>query len=148
VSAVVDRLATEFAKKDAFPPWPADPFPGQEEYLRGWAIVFSSDKYKGALSDEVLDLAGLFKSSAAQVYERARQKVKLNRAQATGSNLGHARTMWRFLIAAFAWRLVRGEWPKVSEDVLSKEPIQVSAVLAAVTADCFVGLGLMDDKSR
>lgn len=144
----MERLATEFAKADPFPPWPSVPFPGQEEYLRGWAVVFSSDKYKGALSDEVLDLAALFKSPASEVYERARQKVKSNPAQARGSNLSHAKTMWRFLIAAFSWRLVRGEWPKVPHDLLGQEVGKLEAILAVVTADCFVGLGLMDDKGR
>lgn len=142
------RLATEFAKSDPFPPWPTEPFPGQEEYLRGWAIVFSSDKYKNSLSDEVLDLAALFKSSAAEVYERAREKVKALRPQAVGSNLAHAKALWRFLIAAFAWRLVRGDWPTVPTDLMSQDPNRVSASLSAVTVECFVTLGLMDDKSR
>lgn len=144
----MERTAAKSAKGDPFPPWPTEPFPEQEDYLRGWAVVFSSAKFKGALSDEVLDLAAMFKLSPGDVYERARQKVKLNRSQVAGSNPGHAKVMWRFLIAALSWRLVRGEWPKVPIDLMSQEPHQVGAALATVAVECFIGLGLMDDKSR
>ncbi len=146
--AEAPKPAPPFEPTGLLPDWPPDPFPGQDEWARGWAAVFSSERFRGHardLEDDVIRLGVAGKYPPENLYLTAASKVRNLRSndKAAPATLMR-RVIWRFVVAALVWRLARGAWPAVPADILEKDADGIVMELRAAADGLLVELGLAD----
>lgn len=146
------KSAPPFEPTDLLPDWPADPFPDQDGWLRGWAAVLSSErfrKYATSFEDDVISLGTSGNLAPESLYNMAARKVRdLPAAQPTSGvyppNAPSRRVIWRLVVAALVWRLAKGRWPDAPPKLLEGDADGIIMGMRAAANAYLVDLGLAD----
>lgn len=149
------KPAPPFQPTDLLPDWPAEPFPDQDAWLRGWAAVLSSErfrKYASSFEDDVISLGTSGMLPPENLYKMAAQKVRDLPATAPTSgtfppNASSRRVIWRLVVAALVWRLARGAWPDAPPKLLEGDADGIVMGMRAAANAYLIDLGLADERA-
>lgn len=147
--------APPFEPTDLLPDWPTDPFPDQDAWLRGWAAVLSSErfrKYASSFEDDVIALGTSGALAPEALYKMAAQKVKglttmEEKEGGPPTNAKSRRVIWRLVVAALVWRLAKGRWPDAPPKLLEGDADGIVMGMRAAANAYLIDLGLADERA-